>query len=333
MRRLIKIAVLLGLVWSGIWVAADYGLKRGIDQWFAAQRARGWQAEQAGIDGAGYPLRHVIQIVAPALADPGTGAAWRADWLRLDSPAIWPGRQTLTFPDSDQRLSVFDRTSVLRATGMQARLDLRPGRALPLDRLELRAGDWRLRTPDGAVMGADGLLLSMVQQGAPEDYRLTFSAPDFTPGGALRLAAAAGAALPPGFDALDLQATVRFDRPWDRRALEERRPQPRALLIDQADIRWGDLTLSARGALDIDPQGRPHGTIALRAENWRRMLDMSVAAGALSQQQAEPLARVLVLLAGTGDDSDTLDTELRFAEGLMLLGPLPLGPAPVLRLH
>ncbi|MDK3017419.1 DUF2125 domain-containing protein [Pseudodonghicola flavimaris] len=334
MRRLIKIAIVLGLLWSGVWLAGSLVLKRGIEGWFATQAARGWQAEYAAITGSGYPLRHMTLIDTPALADPGSGAAWRADWLLLDSPAIWPGHQRLQFPATDQRLSFFDRTTVIRAEDMQARLDLRLGRALTLDRLELTAAAWQSDQPDGDRFGADDLILSMRQEGAPESYRLSLAARGFTPGRRLRLGAlAGGSGLPGTFDALSAEAQLRFDRPWDRRALEDRRPQPRAIVLDDADIHWGPLRLQARGAVDIDPAGRPGGEIALRAENWREMLMLAEQAGVIPAETAAPLRRVLELLAGTGDDSDTLDTQLRFADGRMSLGPLPLGPAPQITLR
>ncbi|MGD9861777.1 MAG: DUF2125 domain-containing protein [Pseudodonghicola sp.] len=332
MRRLAKLAVLLALLWSGMWLAAGYGLRAGIDGWFAAQRRHGWQADYATLSTAGYPLRHVTTIDGPALADPGTGAAWRGDWLRLESPAVWPGRQTLRFPDTPQRLSFFDRTSVIRARDMQARLDLRLGQALELQRLALTSGDWRLEDPQGAVMGADDLTLSMAQGDRPERYRIEISAADFTPGAALRLHTGSAAALPPGFDRLVLTMEVSFDRPWDRRALEQRRPQPREIALEQADIHWGALRLQASGSLRVDAQGIPSGEIALRAENWREMLAMAQAAGAIPPQALEPVERVLTLLSG-GDGAEVLDSRLRFAEGLVALGPLPLGPAPRLLLR
>ncbi|GHG93391.1 DUF2125 domain-containing protein [Pseudodonghicola xiamenensis] len=333
MRRLIKIALLLALIWSGVWALTDLGLVRGMAAWLSAQRARGWQVEYSALDSSGYPFRHGLRLSAPMIADPRSGWAWRADWLGLQSPALWPGNQRLIFPATEQRLSLFGQEATLKAQAMQARLALRPGPALRLDRLELTAGDWQLTAADGVTTGAGRLLVSMIQQGPAEEYRLMLSAPTLAPGGALPLTTTVTDTLPAGFDTFGLQARVRFDRPWDRRALTARRPQPRALLLDQADVRWGAMAVSARGAIDIDPQGQPSGTLAIRAENWRQMLDLSVASGVLAPQRAEQLGRLLALLAGTGDDSDTLDTELRFAGGLMLLGPLPLGPAPSLRLR
>ena len=156
MIRLLKILIVIGLLWSGYWYGAGHLLRLGIERWFSAQEARGWQAEYAGLSTSGYPLRHINMLTSPALADPGSGIAWQADWLMLESPAIWPGRQTLRFAPTPQRLSHFDRTAVIEAQDMAAGLHLHPGIALELAQLSLSAGPWEISGPDGAVLEGDG---------------------------------------------------------------------------------------------------------------------------------------------------------------------------------
>ena len=58
---------------------------------FDAQQEHGWQADYAAMSTSGYPLHLITALDNPALADPATGIAWQADWLHLQSPAIWPG--------------------------------------------------------------------------------------------------------------------------------------------------------------------------------------------------------------------------------------------------
>ncbi|WP_241525769.1 DUF2125 domain-containing protein [Pseudophaeobacter leonis] len=104
------------------------GLGR-LESWFAHQHRLGWQVSYGPLSTGGFPLRHVTGIAQPVLADPMTGAAWSADWIAFDSPALLPGAQTLRFPTTEQRFSVFDRTHTLRAQHMQAALQLAPGLA------------------------------------------------------------------------------------------------------------------------------------------------------------------------------------------------------------
>lgn len=333
MIRLLKIAVVLGLLWSGLWYAAGYGLRSGLGGWFAAQRARGWQAEYASISTAGFPLRHVTTLTSPALADPVNGTAWRADWLRLDSPAVWPGRQTLHFAPTPQRLSYFDRTAVIEARQMAAQMRLHLGLALAVERMTLTAGGWQVRNDAGAQIGADSLVLKMAQTDQPESYRIDLAAEGFTPGGGLRQIVLAADRLPASFETMTVEMTVRFDRVWDRHALEQRRPQPEQIELHRTELRWGALRLQAAGRLNVDAQGVPAGEIDVTAENWREILAMVRSAGVIPKRALDPAERVLSLLSAPGPDGDTLDVRVTFRDGLAWLGPLPLGPAPRLMLR
>ncbi|GGH31594.1 hypothetical protein SAMN05444007_10615 [Cribrihabitans marinus] len=333
MRRVLNIVILVGLVWSGYWYAAGWGLRSSVSGWFAAQQARGWQADYADISTSGYPARHVTLIESPALADPATGAAWQADWLMLDSPAIWPGHQTVRFPATPQRLSHFDRTLVVATEDMRADLRLAPGIELVLEQLSLASGPWSVAEDGAAVMVASDLGLSMIQADSPETYDIEITADDFSPGARLRRLLASSADLPQSFETLELKAQVQFDTRWDRAALERRRPQPVSIALDLAEMRWGALHVYATGALSVDAEGVPTGAIALKAENWREMLAMAEAAGALPPQAIAPAERMLGMLAGLGGNSRALDVQLNFRDGYVALGPVPLGPAPRLILR
>lgn len=333
MIRLVKIAIVLGLLWSGYWYAAGYGLRSGVAGWFAQQAARGWQADYASIQTSGYPLRHITRLHSPALADPANGTAWQADWLDMESPAIWPGRQTLRFAPTPQRFSYFDETHVVEATDMAAELRLQPGAALVLERMALGAGPWRIDDAGGLVAEADSLTVAMVQTETPERYAVEMRAARFSPGEGLRRLTRSARSLPPSFETLTLDMQVTFDRAWDRRALEDRRPQPRVIDLTLAELHWGALRLLAAGRVEVDTAGFPTGEITLKAENWREMLDMAQAAGLIPGPAVSPTEQVLDMLAGLGGNPDALEVKLGFRNGTVSLGPLPLGPAPRLILR
>ncbi len=333
MFRLIKVFIWLGLFWSLWWWGAGYALRQGVTTWFDTQGARGWQAEMSDIAATGYPLRHITTINNPALADPATGTAWQADWLRLDSPAIWPGRQNLYFAPGPQRLSYFDQTVVVEARDLVARLHLKPGLALALDRMEVTSSDWSISGESGPVANAGSLVLAMVQSETPETYQFDVEAAGFAPGARLRRLIGSASSLPASFEALTLDMAVTFDRVWDREALEQQRPQPVAIELKLADLRWGGLRLMAAGSLTVDETGIPTGAITVKAENWREMLSMAQNSGALTPGVAESAERGLNLLASLGGNRNALDVQINFADGFVALGPIPLGPAPRLILR
>lgn len=332
--RILRLCIVLAALWSLYWALAGYGLRSGITGWFAAREAEGWQAEIAAIEASGFPLRHETRLIEPVLADPRTGRAWSADHLIVDSPAIWPGHQSLRFPETAQYLSYFDDTQVLTARDMVADLDLAPGLALELQVLGMRAGDWTLTERDEMLASGAGATLAMTQsEEVGERYHVTLNIPDFTPGPRLRRLMGSAPSLPDKFQALAMDAEIRFDRPWDRRALEDRRPQPRQLDLKLFEIAWGPLRISAAGGFDVDEDGLPDGTISIRAENWREMLRMAQTAGALPPAAVQSAERALGFLANLGGRPETLDIQLNVTNGIVALGPLPLGPAPRLILR
>lgn len=332
--RIVKWILGLVLLWSLFWAIAAFTLRTGITGWFDLRQAEGWQAEMSGIETGGYPWRHQTRLVDPLLADPQTGRAWSADSLLIDSPAIWPGRQTLRFAETPQYLSYFDDTEILTARNMAAKLDLEPGLALELKSMGLTSDAWSVATQDDMLAQGSALQLTMTQdEESPETYQIVLDIPEFAPGPRLRRLIGSASTLPDRFDALETQANIRFDRPWDRRALENRRPQPTRIELRRFDIIWGPLKISAAGRVDVDEQGLPEGIVNIRAENWRDMLRMAQSAGALPQAAVQSAERALGFLAGLGGRPETLDVQLNLSQGMIALGPLPLGPAPRLRLR
>ncbi|MGR3802453.1 DUF2125 domain-containing protein [Marinibacterium profundimaris] len=332
--RLIRVLVGLAVLWCLVWGGTAFVLRQAITGWFDARIAEGWQADYAEISTGGFPLRHVTVLREPALADPGTGRAWSADAISLDSPAVWPGRQSLRFADTPQYISYFDNTSVLTAADMVADLDLAVGLALQLRSMGLSAGPWSLEAAERPVASGAGLTMAMVQDEAvAETYGILLDIPDFAPGPRLRGLMGGAESLPDTFGALAMDMDVRFDRPWDRRALDERRPQPQRIDLRLAEVAWGPLRISAAGGFDVDAEGVPEGQITIRAENWREMLRMAEAAGALPPAAAQSAERALGFLAGLGGNAGALDVQLNVTGGVVALGPIPLGPAPRLILR
>ncbi|MCV6587274.1 MAG: DUF2125 domain-containing protein [Marinibacterium sp.] len=322
---ILRVFLALLVLWSAAWLGVSLVMRHAVTTWFDQRGAEGWQAEFADLATSGYPLRVRTRIDGPALADPDAGTAWSADWIALQTRSLWPGTQDLSFPDTPQRLSHFDRTIALSADNMVASLDLRPRGSLELRHLGLTSEAWRLDGAGGMISQADALRAEMTQGDTPEDYAITLVADGFQPGGD---ALPDTDALPDRFDSLQLQMRVRFDRPWDRRALDERRPQPRQIQLDRAEAIWGPMLVLTAGRVDVDPDGIPTGSITIKAENWRDMLALAETTGSLSPDGAAAAERVLSLMAGLGGNPDALDVTLGLRAGNIMLGPIPIGPAP-----
>ncbi|ANP38164.1 hypothetical protein JL2886_03285 [Phaeobacter gallaeciensis] len=331
--RVVKLLVAAGLVWSLYWAASAWGLRSGIAQWFDEQERQGWLAEYAALESSGFPTAHRTRILHPTLADPGTGAAWSADWISLYSLPLKPQEVTLQFTPAPQRLSHFDKTAVLQVADMQADLQLAPGSAMSLERMSLQAAEWKISRAGKVLLSAPAFALDMTRTGDTESYRISARAETLTPRGRLQRMLIAAEDLPPSLSDVTLAADILFDTAWDRRALELRRPQPRRITLTQAEAHWGALALRASGNVEVDEAGRISGKVAIRAENWRDMLRMAERSGLLPTRLRSGTERILAVLAEMHGREQDLDIALSFSDGQMFLGPLPLGTAPRITLY
>ena len=333
MRKLLGALAIAVLLWSAWWIVASRAIASGVRGWLEARQAEGWQAELADIAVTGFPATFRARLTDLALADPETGLAWTAPSLTLTAPAWWPWRVEATFPAEQTVATPFEKIAVA-ADAMTASLALVPGFDAELDRAEVSARGLLLASSLGWSAGvADGILRAARQSDRPRAVNLLLRATGVRPSKAVTAALDPSGRLPREIEALELHATAGFDAPWDRHAIEDRRPQPTDIALDLLSARWGGMALEGTGTLAVDPEGVPDGRIALRATNWREMLRLARGAGLVPEGIAGTVERGLGLLAGLSGNPETLDAPLTFAGGRVAFGPIPLGPAPRLRLR
>ncbi|SIO45714.1 hypothetical protein SAMN05444722_2278 [Rhodovulum sp. ES.010] len=328
MRLLLTLAIAAAVLWTAYWALAARGLERGLAGWIETRRAEGWAADYATIEVTGYPLRFDTALSGLMLADPDTGLAWTAPTFRIEAESHRPQRVTAIWPAS-QQIATPDQKIALGAGRMEGRLGFRPGVALELaegaftlERVSLAStADW-----NAALARAD--LAVQAVEGRPATYAVDFNAEEMRPPAPLVALLDRAGLLPEVFQHMRVDAVLAFDAPWDRTAIEDRRPQITAVDIGKLDARWGDLALEAAGELDVNADGRPAGTLTVRATNWREMVEIARASGRLPEGLADRVEQGLGLLAGLSGRPETLDVALRFAAGQTWLGPVPLGPAP-----
>lgn len=334
MRRLFGLLVFGAIGWSLWWVAGARLGEAGLRLWLSERRAEGWLAEAGAAPVSGYPVAFDMTVADLDLADPGTGLAWSLPgfrvivpaWNPADVTAIWPERQVLATPD--ERIEI-------AASGMEARVRLRLDGSLALVRGEAAVRELALVSSAGWTAAlAEGRLFAAEVAERPGALELRFDARRLEPSAPLLALLDPEGRLPRDVELVSLDATVGFDRPWDRRAVEERRPQPTAIDLRRLKARWGRLEIEAAGDLVVDAEGGvPEGEIQVRAVNWREMLDLGRASGLIPEGLSGTLESGLELLAAAAGNPETLEVPLGFRGGLVFLGPVPLGPAPRLALR
>ena len=328
MRFLAKFLATAALIGTAAWFALAYMLDRGATEWMAERRADGWVADAGEIETRGFPARFETRFQNLDLADPGTGLAVTVPELVLSAETYDPTDVRAVLPRRFVVGTPFERINV-QSDQFEASTALDPTPTLGLRRADILLDTLGLSSSAGWTAALQSGRLETRRAGDdPLRQEISFTASGFQPTAEMRRALDPAGLLPPVIDALEIQAGITFDRPWNRFAVEDRRPQITAIRLDRLDALWGAARLEAAGDLTVDAEGRPDGEITLRATNWRDIYQVLINAGVVPDAFTTAIESVLEQLAGLSGRPDTIDAPLSFQSGFTSLGPLPIGPAP-----
>lgn len=334
MIRALILAVLLAAAgWSGYWWFGARTLDREVEAWLADRRAEGWVAEAADSSVRGYPNRFDLTLTDLELADPETGLAWSAPFFQILSLsyrpqhviAVWPHEQTVATPFESIAVTSEDFRGSLRLADLTT---------LGLESATFVADAVTLTSDLGwtAELGTGRMAVRRVPA-TEATYDVGFEALGLTPAETARGVLDPSGSLPDEVETLRLDAEIAFTAPWDRTAIEVARPQPTRIDLRELRASWGRLDLRAAGEVTVAADGTPEGTVAVKAVNWREILELAVASGALPERLASTVERGLEALAGASGSPETLDAELTLRDGRIFYAFIPLGPAPRLVLR
>lgn len=329
MRKSVIAVIAAGLLYSGYWAAGTAAVGTGIVGYFDGLRQQGWDVSYDRIENRGFPARFDLTLIKPDLRSADGTVGWQAPFVQIDAASYLPTAVNIALPDS-QTLTLPDQQLTISSTGLQAKASVAAQTALPLDAITAYGGDIQVQSDAGWQMSLAlmTVVFRAVEPGGP-DYAVLATMTDLGPPAALIGLIDPEATLPSVIELLQLDATIRFDRPLDRFAGDTlgdiAGPAVRILDLRQARIVWGDIEISASGALTIDPTGSATGLITITAQNWRQMIEMAVNAGLLAPGAAPTWDAMGSAMA---QRSDQLTAPIRFDNGLMSIGPIPLGPAP-----
>lgn len=333
MKRLLFVIIAAAALYSGYWFVGSSGSKAGFERWFEDRRAAGWLAEYDSIVTRGFPSRFDTTINGLSLADPQAGVAYDAPFLQIFALsykpehliAVWPNEQSLRTPLGSARITSSD---------MRASLVVEQSTALAVERANFTAADVAATLDETSEWGMESVNIAVSRQdGTKSQYHFGLDLREVTLPRPEGLMLQAGGLLPRKLEQMRGDVSARFDAPWDLAALEGTRPQPTELDVRLIEARWGQLELRFAGKLDIDAEGRADGRITVKAKNWRDIVALARASGVLPDQLEQTVINGLSLLSGLSGNSQTLDLPLDFQRGVMKLGPIPLGPAPIFRLR
>jgi hypothetical protein len=269
MRALLAIIVLLALGWCGWWYFAAATRQQGIEGWLAERRADGWVAEAEAVKVRGFPYRLDTTVTGLELADPAAGWSWDAPEFQFLSLAykpheiiaIWPREQTVATPYE---------TIAITSETLRGSVAFEPNPRLALDRATVEIAGRTLRGASGGQAGIGTAVFATRQAGAAAPafaHDVAFTAEALTLPAEVTAGIDRAGVMPAAIEAVKLDATLVFDRPWDRPAIEGENPALEALRLRAASATWGELDLRAEGTLEADADGFAAGRIDLRVSN------------------------------------------------------------------
>ncbi|AJE48373.1 DUF2125 domain-containing protein [Celeribacter indicus] len=333
MRRFLWLIPIAAILYAGYWVIGARGTEKAIESWIAARAAEGWQAEYSDVKTRGFPTRFDTVIREPQLADPRSGVAFSTPRIEILSQSTRPTRFTARAADEARFATPYQRIDVTQ-TRAEAELFVAAGPSLTLDHSSATLEDLAVTSSLGWGVTLDtGRFVTQRDAADPLTHRITLTAHGLEPAEGMMDSLDPEGRLTDRFDTFELDMRTRFDAPWDIHALEGPRPQPTHVDLTGLAAQWGPLKLRLTGAFDVDPRGYPEGTVAVKAENWREMIEIATAMGAIPEQMEKIALRAGGMLAGMSGRKDTIDAELTLRDGMITLGFIPIGPAPRLTIR
>lgn len=326
MRFILWMGLVLGLLWGSYWFVGSVAIENGVTQWFADSQAQGLTAENEGIAVSGFPSRFDLTVTNPRLADPILGIGWKAPFAQVLSMTWKPWHVIAVLP-MDQEIEAAGRRIAVTTSKMAASLRLKPSTNLTFQELVIEAHDLALTSDLGWKSGVKAMVLALAdERSATFSARLGLDVMDLRPDpqltGRLRR-------LGDVVRQIHLDASLGLSAGLDRH-IAETRPQITQLTVHDFKLTWGKLQLKAKGKIEPDLDGLAQGMIDFEITSWQEIPELAVALELIRPEMAASLMDGFRTLIKPGADPDVLNLPLTFSNGWMTLGPLPLGPAPML---
>ena len=323
MRALLWIASLLMVLWSGYWFVGKTAAERGFGAFLQEAPTRGLDLSQSGFSVAGFPNRFDLTVTEPRVKDQRSEVQWEAPFVQVFSLSYKPWHVIAAFAPTQTIRTPAEDISV-SSSRLQASVVVTPTTALTLDRTTFVGDAVRVESSLGWVLAAETLrFATRLDPSRDNGYEIGLELLEVSPDPVL---AARLTNLPPQISVARVDADATFSAPLDRFAAETR-PSLTSLSLREALLTWGELSIFAKGDLLV-LNGLPEGQIDIRVTGWRNLVTLATTMGLITPEVAPTVLNMMQAIATSSGDANALEMPLIFSDGLMRLGPLPLGPAP-----
>lgn len=325
MRALLWIVIVVTALYSGYWFVGARGAEKAAHLAVEEAAARGISVAWDDLAVAGFPNRFDLTMTGPRVLAEQHQLRWSGDFAQVFSLSYAPWRLIAALPP-EQHIGFRGQDIELGTTRMQASLYMKPGLALLLDDFKGVAEGVSLRSDRGWSASFRSLNLSLVA-GEGNTATAALRLGDLRPDPAV-IATLTRVGLPELIERVDVLADLVLTAPVAMRAA---RPEVLEVMVREARFLWGPLKVSGTGSLRAGPVGRAEGEIRLRIEGWSEGLAALEAAGVIPPRFQAGLRSIVTGLAERSSEPGVLELPLVMLNGRMMLGPVPLGDAPMMR--
>lgn len=321
MRGLLILVLLAAAGWSGYWWVGSTTQETALNGWLQQQREAGWIAEVDDLTVKGYPNRFDSILTGLHLSDPVNDWTWEATEFDLIALSYQPNHIIAKW-QGEQNVNIADLNATINSEMLRGSLVFEPQTSLALRRVQLEARGLTLVTELWNT-SAETANIAFFASEIPNAYNL------FARLKAINLPTQ----LQRIVELVELDATLGFDIPWDRDAVEGTPPALQNISIHSFNLVQEKIRVSGDGDLLVDPDGFMEGTLEISVTHWRDVLQTATETGAFTADQLSTIEQTLTALTALSGTPNTIKFSVNFYNQTTYLGIIPVGPAPQLILR
>lgn len=320
MRKILIILLVLGLVWTALWAFMAGAVATNFSQ---ARVAR----EEAGIfidetpKVSGFPGRLVATFPRTRLTPPLWDQHWEATGTKVTMAPLPRPSVSLELPP-EQTVTMLDGRVIDIAVGKNLlSVSSALSSALTLEQIDVTAQDIAVNAPE-PLLSLSGLDATLTKAEGTT-YRLSAHVKGVGLAAPLRATFDPESRLAAQISPIRIEADLGFVAPINRHLVGG--PVLETVAVETLLIDAGSVSVSGSGALAADQNGFAEGRLTLRITGWETFVALIGDVGLVEPGFLTSLTQMGEALSAGSDETPLIFT---FANGIVRLGFIPLGPAP-----
>jgi len=323
LKRFVLLIAIPSFIWTGYWAAMAYAVERGISLASENPQVSGSEVRFEVASVTGYPKNFTIGITEIEL-----GAKDRFTWatqeVLVEAKSYQPNRINV---DLSKPHSISGSLGSLEIDAELADLSVlfKPNLQLSLGSLEALFKNLTLSfegLPDAEVETMSARLDA--SPNTEKNYQLTAQIENLDLSNIL---VGLGSDYQT-FQNISLFAEAELSQPLDRLTMARGAPQLQMLLLREALINYGDISVLLDAKLVSNEAEALNGNINLTVQNWKTLFSLVKNLGYVEPDLEEFFYTILVNLAIQGGSEDTLTIPLTINNNTISFGALTLGVLP-----